>query len=103
MEVGIIDNITKLETIADVAHRAAQDQREREDVAQPVFAHHPDRHHHRDPGRQRDQRPAHGVAGGGQQAERDPIVLDIAQVEKWDDLHDIADAVDAKRAGDPPL
>ena len=50
VEIGIVDDIAQFPAIADVTQRPAKDQRQPENVAQQLFAHHPYQHHQCDRG-----------------------------------------------------
>src|SRR6185369_14439028 len=102
VQVGEVDDIAVAHAVEDVAERTAEHHSERDLVEAVLFAPDPDSDADRDRARQRDQHPAAELGRRVEQAERDPVVLGVGEVEDRQQV-DLPHLAQLQRAGDYPL
>ena len=102
MQIGEIDHIAIADPVDDIAERAAEDHRERNDVALCLFARHPDADRARDECGDRHERPARRVGAAGEHRQRNAAIFGPGEVEDVDDL-DHALRFQRQRGDDDPF
>src|SRR3546814_9018360 len=87
MQVGEIDDEAMADAVEDITDRAAEDHREREDVALRLFARHPEGDRDRDQRGDRDEGPALRVVAAREHRQRNAAILGPLQVEDRSEEH----------------
>src|SRR5215218_10188914 len=103
VQVGEVHDIAVPRAVEDVAERSAQHHPQRDLVHAVLLAPDPDGNADRYGGGQPNQHPASDLGRGIEQAERDPVVLRVGEVEDRQQSQLVPDLIDAERTRDEPL